>query len=72
MQPERQARLRQRGGRSQEWRSHPRSLLDVYLRGATATSWMLPNGSDVLYVRTDTEMEQFYPIRCAQAAACGA
>lgn len=51
-----------------------RSIADVFLRGATVTSWRISNGSDVLYVRPDTALEELEgkPIRCGvlQAPAC--
>ena len=39
----------------------------LYLLGATVTSWCLPNGSDVLYIREDADFDGATPIKCAPA-----
>jgi hypothetical protein len=41
------------------------SRADVCLRGATVTSWQIVNGSEVLYIRPDTALEEGQPIRHA-------
>ena len=45
------------------WRAH-RSSCGIYLLGANVTSWALANGSEVLYVRDDSEFDGVTPIRC--------
>jgi hypothetical protein len=44
-----------------------RSRAGVYLHGANVTSWIISNGSDVLFVRPDTPLDGVKPIRCACA-----